>query len=58
MKITPLMIAITALYAAAGYLLYEGLLWAGFEKPLAQTAGTLYLLFFTWRTFFKKDDDE
>lgn len=55
MKITPLMLIVTAIYAAAGYLLFEGLLWAGVEKPLAQTIGTLYLLFFAWRTFFKRD---
>lgn len=42
------------IYAAVGYALYRGLLWAGVSRPMAQTLGTLYLLFFAWRTFGRR----
>lgn len=56
-KIRLIHVIVFLLYAAAGYLLYRGLLWAHLSAPLAQTCGTLYVLFFCWRTFRSHRDD-
>lgn len=54
MKINWAAVLVFLLYAAMGYALYRGFLWAGASRPMAQTVGVLYTLFFAWRTFWRR----
>ncbi|MCI6529740.1 MAG: hypothetical protein MR428_01405 [Mesosutterella sp.] len=54
MKINWAVVLVFLFYAVMGYALYRGFLWAGASRPMAQTVGVLYTLFFAWRTFWRR----